>query len=98
MSVQESNSKLHSLLNSLCQIKQELTLQTHLMTMDLRQQWRALEQKIANFEHAAEHSLEELAKRVGQAEAHFFVGNEQELQQLVDALREVKSEHDANKH
>ena len=90
--------RLLQLLQSLSQMKDELALQAHLMTLELKGEWQDFERRIREFERDAEHSLEGLIQKVGLAEAHFFVASEEEIAALVAEIKVIKDKHKANKH
>ncbi|MCY7295555.1 hypothetical protein [Alteromonas sp. a30] len=94
MSDKHQQQKQATLLKHLSQIKQELALQAHLMTLEVKDEWQTIEKRLHEIERQAEHSLEELIQKVGQAEERFFVANEQELDALVEELKALKSKHE----
>lgn len=79
-----------SLIDELIQLKDELALQTHLMTMELKDEWQALESKVSKLESKFEQSLVSLAAQMGKAEETFFVGDEAEIKGLVEEFQDLK--------
>ncbi len=90
-------SKLESVLKELLHIKDEMALQAHLLEMDLKDDWHALEKKLAHLESKLEHDLVTLSKKVGHAEEEYFVGDEQEIESLLSQFRDLKDKAGSGK-
>lgn len=84
---------VREMLQEIIVLKQELSLQAHLLSMDLKDQWITLVQRLDQLEEKLEDSLVNTAIKLGKAEERLFVGDEQEIQQLVDSLRNIKNKH-----
>lgn len=84
---------LSDLMQDLLQIKDELALQAHLMTMELNEQWQTLQHKAIQLETNIKHKLETLTEKAAKAEEHFFVGDENELKTLIDKFKDLKNQH-----
>lgn len=78
------------LLKELAQLRDELHLQSHLMTMDLADEWREAALQLTQLEAQLEHSLLDIAEKIGRAEEHYFVDNDDNIHQLVARLRKIK--------
>lgn len=79
-----------SLWQQLKQLKDELALQAHLMTMELEDEWHALEEKFAGLEKRIEQELLESAEQLGDAGQEHFVGDDEEVSELVGAFSDLK--------
>ena len=75
-------------------LKDELALQSHLMSMDMRDKWHELEKQAHAVEQRFERALVEAAHDIGQAEEEFFVGEQQHVESLVNKFQDLKDEHD----
>lgn len=84
---------VREMLQEIIVLKQELSLQAHLLSMDLKDQWITLVQRLDQLEEKLEDGLVNTATKLGKAEERLFVGDEQEIQQLVDSLRDIKKKH-----
>lgn len=92
----EQVGAISALMQDMVQLKDELALQAHLMTMELKDEWEALYKKATDLELNLKHTMETFTEEVAKAEEHFFVGNEKELKQLVDEFRDLKDKHHNN--
>ena len=82
------------MLEELISLKQTLSLQAHLLQMDLKDQWEVALAKLDALEDKLEYSLVDTAAKLGKAEENFFVGDEDEISQLVQELKQIKSKHE----
>lgn len=98
MNKPDSKSKIAILIQELAHIKDELALQTHLMNMEIKDSWHALEHKINTLENKWSRSLQEIAKQVGKSEEHFFVGSDEEIASLLEEFKDLKERHKSNEH
>ncbi|UAA37681.1 hypothetical protein KIH87_13310 [Paraneptunicella aestuarii] len=96
MSKPDSTSKMTTLVQELAHIKDELALQAHLMSMEIKDSWHDLEHKINILENKWSRSLQEVAKQVGKSEEHFFVGNDEEIAALLEEFKDLKERHKSN--
>ena len=62
--------------------------------MELKEDWSAMTTRLDHLEQKLERYVLESAEHLGQAEAKFFVGNEDEIRSLVDELRALKDRGD----
>ena len=89
----QNKIKLTNLFQDLVQIKDELALQAHLMNMEIKDEWHALENKIFKLESEMKHSLETVVEQLGKSEEHFFVGEDKEIEQLLKEFKDLKNRH-----
>lgn len=79
-------ANISSIWQQLEQVKGELSLHAHLMSMELRDEWQLLQARFAKLEI----ELVENAKRLGEAEEAFFVGDADEIERLLAKFRELQ--------
>ncbi|MBE1298664.1 MAG: hypothetical protein GJ680_01970 [Alteromonadaceae bacterium] len=82
---------LESAIKQLITLREELLLQAHLLQMDLKDEWRTLENKLQKLEHNLEDDLIAISREIGHAEEEYFVGDEQEIESLVEELKTLKA-------
>lgn len=75
---------MDSIINELKTLKDEIKVQSHLLTMDIATEFEKLEPKI-------EQTLESLGASVGKFNEEFWVGNKEEINQLLDELKKIKN-------
>ncbi|WP_026375826.1 hypothetical protein [Aestuariibacter salexigens] len=75
-------------------LKDELALQSHLMSMDMRDQWHELEKQAQALEQRFEKAIESAAHDIGKAEEEFFVGEQQHVESMVNKFQTLKDEHE----
>jgi hypothetical protein len=75
-----------SLLEELKTLWDELKLQSHLFTMEVSDRWHNLEERFHKLEPVLVKDLED----VGQFNQDFWVGNKEEVQELVEEFRKIK--------
>lgn len=92
----EQVGAISALMQDMVQLKDELALQAHLMTMELNDEWETLQKRATELELKLKHSLETFTEEVAKAEENFFVGDENELNRLVDEFRDLKDKHHNN--
>ena len=83
-------SKIESAFNEILRLKDELQLQLHLLEMESKDEWEKLCRKANELEKSFEQNVTDLAEQVGQAEEDFYVGNEQEIQDLLNEFNKLK--------
>ncbi|MCC2605863.1 hypothetical protein [Planctobacterium marinum] len=84
-------SRLESVIKELLHIKQELSLRINMLEMEAQQQWQTLLRKLSVLEDELEHDLVTLAEKLGHYEEERFVGNEQEIENLLNEFRALHS-------
>lgn len=89
-------TSINKAFQELKELKQELSLQAHLLKMDLKDQWDVLLTKFDELEQHLEDNLIDTAQKVGRAEETYFVGTEQEIKQLVEELKSIKQKHEGD--
>ena len=87
-----ARKNISELLNSLSAAKNQISLQAHLLNMDLKSRWISLEKKIQMMEQKLENQLAQSAEKIGQKEEQFFVGNQNEINNLVSEINAIKVE------
>lgn len=83
-------SKLKSVINELLSIKDEMQLEAHLLGLDLKDEWQELCHKIKELEQNMEQDLVSLAEKLGHAEEHHYVGNEEEIAALLEEFKNLR--------
>lgn len=86
-----------SLLDEMRFLRDELNLQLHLMSMELKDEWHDLLDRLHAIENEIGRDLIEGAEELGRAEESFFVGNEEQVADLLSDLRQFKDKHEADK-
>ena len=79
-----------SLWLELVALRDEIALQSHLLSLDLKDLWEVLCKQFSQLEQKLENKLVEEARSIGQAEEAFFVGDEEEIKALVEAFKDLK--------
>jgi len=75
-----------TLFDTLNRLRDSFHLKAHLLEMDLKDEWHALEKKAVNLES----HLMQRAQQLGVAEEHYFVGSDKEIKVLVDEFSELE--------
>lgn len=88
---------LKSAIKQLITLREELLLPAHLLQMDLKDEWRILENKLQKLEHNLEDDFVAISRKIGHAEEKYFVGDEQEIESLVEELKALKAKTRAAK-
>ncbi len=74
-----------TLFEQLKKLRDTLKLKAHLLEMELQDEWQELEKKA----HELEIHLVQRARQLGVAEEHYYVGSDQEIKKLVDAMSDL---------
>jgi hypothetical protein len=74
-----------SLWQQLVTLRDEIKLHAHLLELDMKQHWHALEPKI----HAIESAILNKAEQIGKHEEQQFVGTDEEISQLIKELKPI---------
>ena len=82
-----------SVWESLLYLRDEVSLQAHLMNMELQDQWRLLEQDFHSLERKFEQLLLDKAKQIGEAEEKFYLGSEEEIKALIEGFEDLRDKH-----
>ncbi|BDX07393.1 hypothetical protein [Planctobacterium marinum] len=88
-------SKIGSVFSEIVRIKDELKLQLHLLEMESKDEWKTLCDKLRQLEKSFEQDVTRLSEQIGQAEEDFYVGNKQEIQQLLNDFKKLKKQTDS---
>lgn len=80
-----------ALFTQLKTLRDKLKLKSHLFEMELKEDWHSLEKKV----HELESHLIQRARQLGVAEEHYYVGSDDEIKDLVDAMNTLKTRVDA---
>lgn len=70
-------------------LKDELIVQSHLLSLDLQDQLDELVKSMRELEASALHHAQQLGKQ----EAHHYIGSEEEIQQLIEQLGSIQQAH-----
>lgn len=88
-------SKIGSVFSEMSRIKDEIELQLHLLEMESKVEWKTLCNKLRQLEKSFEQDVAHLSEQIGKAEEDFYVGNEQEIQQLLNDFKQLKGQTDS---
>ena len=83
----------NTLFAELKQLKDELTLQAHLLEMEAKSEWDSLLGRFHKLESQLAISLVNTAKQIGESEREEYVGDEQEIKQLLREFNSIKTKH-----
>jgi hypothetical protein len=75
---------------TLKQLRDELSLQAHLFEKEAQELWHSITTKIRALEKKLEAGLLKDSQALGEAEKHFFVGSDEEINQLVEDLKTLQ--------
>lgn len=79
---------------TLLYVRDEASLQAHLMSMELKDEWQALEKRFQTLEQKFESRLLDKARQVGQKEETFFVGDREAIETLVKDFKDLHQKND----
>ena len=69
--------------------RDELRVQSHLMSMDAKDQFEALEKRFAPFER----KLEDYMQKFGELNEGFWVGNKEEIEKYKKEYKDLRNSH-----
>ena len=69
-------------------LRDEVRVQAHLFSMELKEKFNNVEKKLAQLEDKAETKIEAF----GEKNEHFWVGNKEEVNSLLEEYKRIKEE------
>lgn len=85
--------KLEDIWGRIKHLRDELQLKAHLLSLDMKDEWHALEKRYHRLSGEWEKKLSEKIQHMGESEEHVMFGDQEEVQELLSDYDALQKKH-----